>query len=278
MQVILANSCGFCFGVKRAIKIAQKHKNSSTMGPLIHNTDEINRLKNNYNVGVYKNLKDVKNNDTVIIRTHGIEQEVLEALKEKKNASIINATCPFVKAPQQIVKKMSEEGYSILLFGDASHPEVKGVKSYAKNQKDVYVALTLEELKKIKFKNRKIATVAQTTKKKETYLELINYLTLRFKEVRVFNTICDATYENQDAARKLSKEVDIMIIVGGKNSSNTKQLYNICKEHCTKSYLIENKDELKTNWFKNCENCGITAGASTPDWIIQEVISKIKVF
>ncbi len=277
MKVKLASNYGFCFGVKRAIKIAEDYKDSATMGPLIHNQDEINRLKNDFNVGLYNNLSDVKDNDTVIIRTHGIPKNELKDLR-KLNAKVINATCPFVTTPQQIVKKMSKEGYSILIFGDADHPEVKGVQSYAEFQDDVHIVLEPSDLENIIFKNNKIATVAQTTKKKEKYLEIVNNLILKNKEVRVFNTICDATFENQDAARELSKEVEIMIVIGGKNSSNTKQLHSICLENCHNSYLIENETELENSWFLDKKLCGVTAGASTPDWIIQQVINKIESF
>ena len=275
MKVKLASNYGFCFGVKRAIKIAEDYKNSSTMGPLIHNQDEINRLRNDFNVGLYTNLTDVKDNDTVIIRTHGIPKDDLKNLRAQK-AKIINATCPFVTTPQQIVKKMSKEGYSILIFGDADHPEVKGVQSYGEDQNDVHIILEPSDIEKLTFKNSKIATVAQTTKKKEKYLEIVNALILKNKEVRVFNTICDATFENQDAARDLSKEVDVMIVIGGKNSSNTKQLHSICLENCSDSYLIENESELENTWFLNKNLCGITAGASTPDWIIQQVVKKVE--
>ena len=203
MKIELASSYGFCFGVKRAIEIAQKYENSATMGPLIHNEDEINRLKKDFNVGLYSQLSDVKPDDTVIIRTHGIPKNDLKELK-KSVKKVINATCPFVTTPQNIVKNMSKEGYSILIFGDIEHPEVKGVKSYACDLDDVHIILSPKDLKNIKFKNNKIACVAQTTKKKETYLEIINELILKNKEVRVFNTICDATFENQDAARVIS--------------------------------------------------------------------------
>lgn len=275
MKVKLAQNYGFCFGVKRAIDIAQKYENSATMGPLIHNQNEIDRLKNDYNVGLYNNLSDVKAKDTVIIRTHGIPKNDLKDLRSK-DAKVINATCPFVTTPQQIVKKMSQDNYSILIFGDHTHPEVKGVKSYGEDQNDVHVIMDKKELDSINFKYDKIATVAQTTKKKEVYLEIVNALILKNKEVRVFNTICDATFENQDAARDLSKEVDIMVVIGGKNSSNTKQLHSICLENCKDSYLIENSTELSENWFKNKSLCGITAGASTPDWIIQQVVDEVK--
>ncbi len=277
MKIELASSYGFCFGVKRAIEIAQKYENSATMGPLIHNEDEINRLKKDFNVGLYSQLSDVKPDDTVIIRTHGIPKNDLSDLK-KGVKKVINATCPFVTTPQNIVKNMSKEGYSILIFGDIEHPEVKGVKSYACDLDDVHIILSPKDLKNIKFKNNKIACVAQTTKKKETYLEIINELILKNKEVRVFNTICDATFENQDAARDISRKADIMIVIGGKSSSNTKQLHSICLENCENSYLIENEQELEKSWFKDKKFCGITAGASTPDWVIQKVCDKIKGF
>ncbi|HKM18792.1 MAG TPA: 4-hydroxy-3-methylbut-2-enyl diphosphate reductase [Aliarcobacter sp.] len=277
MKIELASSYGFCFGVKRAIEIAQKYENSATMGPLIHNEDEINRLKKDFNVGLYSNLSDAKPDDTVIIRTHGIPKNDLRDLK-KGVKKVINATCPFVTTPQNIVKNMSKEGYSILIFGDIEHPEVKGVKSYACDLDDVHIILCTEDLKNIKFKNNKIACVAQTTKKKETYLEIVNALILKNKEVRVFNTICDATFENQDAAKDISIKADIMIVIGGKSSSNTKQLHSICLENCEDSYLIENEQDLEIYWFKDKNFCGITAGASTPDWVIQKVCDKIKSF
>ncbi|MGK0255599.1 MAG: 4-hydroxy-3-methylbut-2-enyl diphosphate reductase [Arcobacteraceae bacterium] len=271
MKVKVASHYGFCFGVKRAIKIAEEHKDAATMGPLIHNQKEIDRLKKDFNVGLYSTVDEAKKHDTIIIRTHGIPKNDLAELK-RNNTKVINATCPFVTTPQQIVKKMSEEKYSIIIFGDADHPEVQGVKSYGD---DVHVVPNLSALENMVVKYEKIATIAQTTKQKEKYLEIINNLILRYKEVRVFNTICGATFENQDAARELSSTVDIMIIIGGKNSSNTKQLLNISEENCI-SYLIEDETELKDNWFINKTLCGVTAGASTPDWIIQKVIEKIE--
>ncbi len=274
MEVKLASAYGFCFGVKRAIEIAEEHRNAATLGPLIHNQNEIDRLRNNFNVNLYETLDEVKNNDTVIIRTHGIPRKDLKDLKAK-DVKVINATCPFVTTPQQIVKKMTQEGYCVVIFGDKEHPEVKGVMSYGDD--NVTCVLKASELEDIIFKKDKIATVAQTTRKKEEYLEIVNYLIIKYKEVRVFNTICDATFENQDAARKLSKEVDVMVIIGGKNSSNTKQLYMICAENTT-SYLVEDENDLDPDWFKEKKLCGVSAGASTPDWIIQNVVAKLKEF
>ncbi len=271
MEIKLAKSYGFCFGVKRAIKIAEDSKNASTIGPLIHNNEEIKRLKENFNVETLKDASEADGVDKAIIRTHGITKSDLNKLKNK-GTEIIDATCPFVTKPQQICEQMSSEGYDIVIFGDKNHPEVRGVESYAKN--GAKVVLSLDEIKSYNFSN-KIAVVSQTTRKIDQFLEITSYLIKNYKEVRVFNTICNATFENQDAAKELAKEADVMIVVGGKNSSNTKQLYLIAKEYCEESFLIENENELKSEWFENKKLCGVTAGASTPDWIIEKIIGKI---
>ncbi len=273
MLIKKAKSYGFCFGVKRAVEIAESSKGAVTLGPLIHNPLEIKRLNDEYNVKFIENIDEIdKNIKKVIVRTHGIPKNELNKLKEKE-IEIIDATCPFVKKPQEIVKEMSKQGYDIVIFGDKNHPEIKGVMSYSVHDR-VFVVLDKEELFNIKLKE-KVATVAQTTRKIQNYLDIINYLIKHYKEVRVFNTICNATFENQEAVRDLAKEVDIMIIIGGKNSSNTKQLYNIAKEYCD-TYLVESEKELKKEWFLEKKLCGISAGASTPEWLVENIISRIK--
>ncbi|WP_148799285.1 4-hydroxy-3-methylbut-2-enyl diphosphate reductase [Campylobacter concisus] len=272
MKIELASSYGFCFGVKRAIKIAENAGDAATIGPLIHNNEEINRLEKNYNVKTLEGIDELKDEKKAIIRTHGITKNDLAELK-KTDIKVIDATCPFVTKPQQICEKMSEEGYDVVIYGDVHHPEVKGVKSYAKGS--VYVVLEESELEGIKFK-QKVALVSQTTRKVEKFMQIANYLMLHVKEVRVFNTICNATFENQEAAKNLAKRADVMIIIGGKNSSNTKQLYLISKNFCEDSYLIESEEELEKSWFDGKNLCGISAGASTPDWIIQKVVDRIK--
>jgi len=271
MEIKLAKSYGFCFGVKRAIKIAENSKNASTIGPLIHNNEEIKRLKANFNVDTLEDASQAGGLKRAIIRTHGITKDDMRALKNS-GTEVIDATCPYVTKPQEICEQMSEEGYDVVIFGDSNHPEVKGVQSYAVN--GAKVINSVEDLKKVRL-NNKIAIVAQTTRKVEEFLNIVSYLTANYKEVRVFNTICNATFENQDAAKELSKEADVMIVIGGKNSSNTKQLVSIAKENCNESFLIENEKELENEWFENKKLCGITAGASTPDWIIEKVIGKI---
>ena len=274
MKIELASSYGFCYGVKRAIEIAEEHKNSFTYGPLIHNKDEINRLKEGFNIGLVEDIKDIKNDNAVVIRTHGIPKDELALLKKQKN-KIIDATCPYVTTPQNIVEKMSTEGYSIVIFGDKKHPEIKGVVSYANKEDDAFIVLEPKELTQLPLKN-KVAVVSQTTKKPEDFAKIVSALIQTHREVRVFNTICNATFENQDAAAELAKKADVMIVIGGKHSSNTKMLHSISEKDCPDSYLIENESELDPTWFSKKNLCGVSAGASTPDWIVQNVINKIK--
>jgi 4-hydroxy-3-methylbut-2-enyl diphosphate reductase len=272
MKIQLAENYGFCFGVKRAIKIAEDNQNSATYGPLIHNSKEIARLDKDFKVGLVDDFKTFKSGDKAIVRTHGIVKDELASL-HKSGVNVVDATCPYVTKPQEIAKEMSEAGYDVVIFGDEAHPEIKAVKSYATHGAEVVT--TVEDLEKLKLHER-IALIAQTTRKVEDYLDLVNYLIPRHKEVRVFNTICNATFENQEAVRKLSKTADIMIIIGGKNSSNTKQLSSIAEDNCEISYHIEDENDLDFSWFKDKNICGISAGASTPDWIIQNVIDAIE--
>lgn len=272
MKVKLAKSFGFCFGVKRAIKIAEQNQGGATLGALIHNQKEIDRLREDYGVRLAKSIEEVNQDDRVIVRTHGIPKNELFALKEQ-NISVTDATCPYVTKPQKIVEKMSEEGYQVVIFGDIAHPEVKSVMSYA--QSPAWVVSSLEELKEYKIP-KKVALVSQTTKQREKFFQIAQYLMHHSYEARIFNTICNATFQNQDSAKELAQEVDIMIVVGGLTSSNTKQLLEICKRYCPESYLIEDEKGLELEWFANKEVCGITAGASTPDWIIQKVKASIE--
>ena len=270
MEVKLAKNFGFCFGVKRAIEMAEEHPNSKTLGPLIHNPREIGRLKEKFRVTVAEGVDEVAPGDDVII-----EKETFTELQKQTSGEIIDATCPFVKKPQEIVEAMSGEGYDIVIFGDIRHPEVKGVKSYATGR--AYVVETPEELDDCPLKER-VAIVSQTTKKEADFTRIVEKLVREHREVRVFNTICNATFENQTAADELSREVDVMLVVGGKNSSNTRQLHKICLNHCADSYLIEGEQDIQKEWFDGKKTCGITAGASTPGWIIDDVVRCVRDF
>ena len=272
MIIELAENYGFCFGVKRAIKIAEENREASTYGALIHNSKEIERLEKDFQVGLTDDHKSFKAGEKAIVRTHGIPKNELKELKDTK-VDVVDATCPYVTKPQQICQEMSEAGYDIIIFGDEAHPEIKGVKSYATY--GAIVVTCASDLEDLKLKER-VALVAQTTRKVEDYMEVANYLIPRHKEVRVFNTICNATFENQEAVRKISKKADIMIVIGGKNSSNTKQLHSIAQDNTYDSYHIEDENDLDYTWFKEKNFCGISAGASTPDWIIQNVVNSIE--
>jgi len=272
MKIELAENYGFCFGVKRAIKIAEENQNASTYGPLIHNSKEIQRLDKDFKVGLVEDFNTFESGEKAIVRTHGIVKAELASLKEK-GVNVVDATCPYVTKPQEIAQEMSEAGYDVLIFGDEVHPEIKGVKSYATN--GAKVVSSMFDLIDLKL-HEKIALIAQTTRKVEDYMEIANYLIPRHKEVRVFNTICNATFENQEAIRKLAKKADVMIIIGGKNSSNTKQLSSISHDYCANSHHIEDENDLEPSWFEDKNFCGVSAGASTPDWIIQKVIDYIQ--
>jgi len=274
MKIELASAYGFCFGVKRAIKIAEENPGSVTYGPLIHNKDEINRLKDGFDIGLAEDLQEAEEHESIVIRTHGIPRDELAELKTQ-DKEIIDATCPYVTTPQTIVAKMSAEGYSIVVFGDKNHPEIRGVVSYAEDQRNVFVVLEEEDVETLPLKS-KVAIVAQTTRRPEDFTKIVAKLVIQSKEVRVFNTICNATFENQDAAAELAKRADVMIVIGGKHSSNTKQLHLIAKNYCPDSYLIENESELQAEWFEGKELCGISAGASSPDWIVQNVVDRIE--
>ena len=274
MKIELASAYGFCFGVKRAIKIAEENPGSVTYGPLIHNKDEIDRLKDGFDIGLAEDLKEAEEHESIVIRTHGIPRDELAELKTQEK-EIIDATCPYVTTPQKIVAKMSEEGYSIVVFGDKNHPEIRGVISYAEDQRNAFVVLDEDDIDTLPLKS-KVAIVAQTTRRPDDFTKIVAKLVLQSKEVRVFNTICNATFENQDAAAELAKRADVMIVIGGKHSSNTKQLHLIAKNYCPDSYLIENESELKSEWFTGKALCGISAGASSPDWIVQNVVDRIE--
>ena len=278
VEVLIAEHVGFCFGVKRAVKLAEESlkkakSNVFTLGPIIHNPQEVNRLKD---LGVYPdNGENFEEGDTVIIRSHGIPPEKEKELK-KKGLNVIDATCPYVKAVHEAVCELTEEGYFVVLVGEKNHPEVIGTLGYLKacNGKGIIVE-TLDDIKEA-LKYEKVGIVAQTTQNEQFFKEIVGEIALWVKEVKVINTICNATSLRQESVKKLAPEVDVMIIIGGKNSGNTRRLYHISKELNPKTYHIETAEELKPEWFAKVRRVGISAGASTPDWIIEEVKDKIK--
>lgn len=273
MKIKLARKAGFCFGVKRAIDITfnlAKEGNAGiyTYGPLIHNPQVVEELRRK---GV-KTVDDLKSPDikTIIIRTHGVSPEVY-AETSKMGYNVIDATCPFVKKAQNFAQILRDEGYQVLIIGDKQHPEVQGLLGFAGS--DAIVADNAEHLPELK---KKVGIIVQTTQPFDTFRDIILQVISRVREIKIYNTICDFTAQRVKETRELAEEVDLMIIVGGKNSSNTNQLVKLSKDVCAKVYHVETAEELKEEWFEGVENAGITGGASTPQWIIEDVVKKIR--
>ena len=275
-EIKVAKSAGFCFGVDRAVKLVygeleKGNKSVATLGPIIHNADVVNDLTDK-GVRIADSVDDLKEGEKAVIRSHGVGKKIYEGLEQKGNA-YIDATCPFVARIHKIVREKTEEGYFILIAGDKDHPEVQGIVGHF--DENYYVFKDEDQLKSFFSKNyknleKKLAIVAQTTYNILIWGECLKVIPKDDENILVFDTICNATSQRQSDAALLSKEVDVMIVVGGKNSSNTIKLYNVCSENCP-SYHIENADELYSLNLKNAEKIGITAGASTPAYIIKEV-------
>ncbi len=276
-EIKAAQSAGFCFGVDRAVKLVYEEleKNSgkvATLGPIIHNKDVVDDLKNK-GVRIVDDLVCLEKGEKAVIRSHGVGRDVYEYL-ESNGIPYIDATCPFVSRIHKIVREYAEKGYYILIAGDRNHPEVQGIVGHC-GEKNCFVFKDDTELRDFFSKNytkleKKLAIVAQTTYNILVWGECLKVIPEDKENILVFETICSATSKRQSDAAKLSREVDAMVIVGGKNSSNTKKLFNVCSENCP-SYHIENADELYSLNLKNADKIGITAGASTPAYIIKEV-------
>ncbi len=277
MEIIKVESAGFCFGVKRAVKKAieasEKFKGSKiyTIGPIIHNNDVVRDLeRRGVKVAEDFNIK----NSVVVLRSHGVEKDILEKLK-KNNNIIIDAICPYVKKIHKCVEELKKENYFIVIIGDKNHPEVKAIASYA--GESFYKIISDENEINDFFKDiKKIGIVAQTTQSVENYLNICNKLLVNKGEFRIFNTICDSTSIRQKETIEVAKQVDCMIVIGGKHSANTKRLFELSKEILDNVYFIENEKDLDLNLIKNKQKIGITAGASTPENIIDGVVEKIR--
>ncbi|MDO9577996.1 MAG: 4-hydroxy-3-methylbut-2-enyl diphosphate reductase [Candidatus Cloacimonadales bacterium] len=271
MSVKIAKNSGFCFGVKRAIKIAFEASHSVdniiTLGPIIHNPQMVEKLAEEGIVSV-NNLNEINGRPT-IIRSHGIKKETLQQLKAG-NINIINATCPYVSKTQEYGEQLSREGYTVIILGDKDHPEVEALRSYVEG--DVRIVGTADELPTRQYD--RVGIICQTTRNIKDLQELGQKLIPLCREIRIVNTICNATTVRQASTIELAKESDLMIVIGGKNSSNTKMLAKI-SENYVETYHIETEREIEEKWFENRSRIGITAGASTPDWIIVEVYNKI---
>ena len=274
MKIVLAKSAGFCFGVKRATQMAfdatQTYEQIHSLGPLIHSPQVVESLEKQ-GLRVCKEVAEIPGG-AVVVRSHGITSEEQQQLAEQ-SFEVVDATCPFVKKAQDYAAHLTSAGYLLVLVGEADHPEVQGIYSYAEGS--AIVVAGADEARSLP-NTGKIGIVAQTTQSIGNLQEIVSICLGKAKELRVYNTICDATSVRQDEARKISAEVDLMLVIGGYNSANTTRLATLCEEQQPCTFHIETAEQLKPDWFLNIETVGITAGASTPGWIIDEVLEKLK--
>lgn len=280
MKIILDKNAGFCFGVKNAVaetlKTIEKnsHKKVVTYGPLIHNKQVTEDLRKRGVIEISDLSDDIDLDSLLIIRSHGVPKVVFDEINSK-GLEFINCTCPFVSRIHKIVQEKFDEGYKIFIAGDKNHPEVIGINGWCNNE-----AIVLDDEKmvdKLPYYD-KICLVAQTTFSKNLWHSIKERIKDKFKEAEIFNTICNATENRQKSVAELAEKVDAMLVIGGFNSSNTLKLYEISKKICTETYHIETAEDLPKEKLMKAETIGITAGASTPDWIIKEVINNMQDF
>ena len=279
MEVTVAKSAGFCFGVKRAVDLVYEEVGKAqkvyTFGPIIHNEQVVRDLEEK-GVQVLHSVEEIEDGEdaTVIIRSHGVPKQTAMALQEK-GVRIIDATCPFVKKIHNIVQTKKEEGFEIVVVGSAKHPEVEASCSWCDNQ--CHVVETVQEARDCHLdKQKKVCVVAQTTFNYKKFEDIVDILSKKSYDIFVMNTICNATEERQTEAGTIARKSDAMIVIGGKHSSNTQKLYEICKAECADTHFIQTLDDLDLKLFQSFRSVGITAGASTPNNIIKEVQSYVR--
>lgn len=274
IEVTIAPNAGACFGVVRAIKLGQQSLNKSagqqpvySFGPLIHNPMVVDQFAEQ-GLQIVNDPGQVSQG-TVVLRSHGVQRDLEQALREK-GVHVVDATCPLVKKPQRIAQSIAQKGYFLIIVGDSNHPEVKGVLSYF-GQERFLVTYHPDDLAKIPEAETKVGILAQTTIEESMLNKVVAKAKERFAEVAVYNTICDATSVRQSEAVELSRNADVMVVVGGKNSSNTNKLVKICKDLQPDTHHIEDISELQSDWFENKRRIGVTGGASTPQDYIDQV-------
>ena len=282
MNVELAKTAGFCFGVKRAVDTVYQQieqyrgEKIFTYGPIIHNEEVIKDLRS-HGVEVLNDEEELKtaDADVVVIRSHGVAKYIYDIMEER-GITCVDATCPFVKKIHKIVAEKSTEGAYIVIVGNGEHPEVQGIRGWAGEQ--VTVVQTPEDAERFELpdKDQKVCIVAQTTFNYNKFKELVEIISKKRYDIVVLNTICNATKERQTEARQIAARVDAMVVIGDKRSSNTQKLFEICKEECLNTYYIQTLDDLDINQLRSVETVGITAGASTPNKIIEEVQNNVR--
>ena len=280
MEVILAKSAGFCFGVKRAVEKVYEQIDTGrkiyTYGPIIHNEEVVSDLeKRGVKVVASKEELEALKDGTVVIRSHGVPKQIYE-LMEEKGIECIDATCPFVKRIHDIVEKESDNDKKIIIIGNSGHPEVEGIMGWAKT--DAQVIESVQEAENFQGDiSKPLCIVSQTTFNYNKFQELVEIFQKRGYNVNVVNTICNATEVRQTEAAQIAARVDAMIVIGGRHSSNTQKLFEICHERCEATYFIQTLDDLHLELPKTAALVGITAGASTPNNIIEEVQNHVRI-
>lgn len=277
VELVIAKNSGLCFGVRRALRLAKNKariakKPVFTLGPIIHNPQAVEILKTKNVFPINEIDENLQKDDSFVIRSHGIEKGIFEKL-EKSGFDVVDATCPFVKKAQNIANNLTVRNVSTLILGDKNHPEVIGIKSYA--AADVLIVNNLDELKKLKLP-KKLGIVCQTTQPVSKLDEIVNFLNDNKIEIEVYNTICSATIDRQKEATLIAQNTDLVFVIGGKNSSNTRKLFDISKSVNKNSYHIEEASEVQKSLLQNVKRIGILTGASTPSWIIRKIITKIR--
>jgi 4-hydroxy-3-methylbut-2-enyl diphosphate reductase len=275
MEITVAKSAGFCFGVQRAVDSVYKEleENSGkiyTFGPIIHNEQVVEDLnkKGIEVIDTVEQLKEIKEG-TVVIRSHGVAKEIYDVLEQQK-LKVVDATCPFVKKIHNIVLDESNNGKTIIIIGNDNHPEVEGIKGWVNGE--VIVINKEEQIEKLSLPEQtKACIVSQTTFNHNKFKYLVEIIRKKGYDITVVNTICNATHVRQVEAQKISSKVDGMIVIGGKNSSNTQKLYDICRNECENTFYVQTVKDLNLHELKSLKSIGITAGASTPKNIIEEV-------
>ena len=280
MKVTLAKSAGFCFGVKRAVEMVYKEaetgKKVYTLGPIIHNEQVVQDLEQK-GVRVIDTPEELSEAEdaTVIIRSHGISADVYHQLEDKK-VRIVDATCPFVSKIHRIVEKKYQEGSCIAIVGNANHQEVEGINGWCNGAATVIGSISEAE-NYSQEPARKLCVVAQTTFNYKKFKDIVDIFSKKSYDIDVMNTICNATEERQTEAAAIAGDSDAMIVIGGKHSSNTQKLYEICSRECHNTYYIQTLDDFDMNQLRSVETVGITAGASTPNKIIEEVQNNVRI-
>ena len=277
MEILLAKDMGFCWGVRRAIDIMEKAADEKgeiiSLGPIVHNPQVVRELEGR---GV-RTAGDLSDGDSlpVAITAHGVGPDVLEDARSRGN-EVIDTTCPIVTRSQRWAKKMAEAGFTVVIFGDPNHREVRGVLAWAGAN-----AIAIQDGDPLPADlPSRLAVISQTTQSPERFAEFLSRLIQehvgKISELRVINTLCDVTSSQQAAARELAQEVDLVLVVGGRSSANTRHLLDVCKEEGSVAYHVEGPDELKAEWLKGCKSVGVTAGASTPDSAVEAVVRRVQ--